>query len=133
LSTALDNFSEMRAQGAEKMNRKYLSILSTPLIAAIVIGGSLFWLNRASARDSNAIEIASYQRGASVWNSADTPATYNPPTRRSVVKVHTDRGVITFSSAADSWEQVDEAVFVADSIADVQLVNNEVAWTVESD
>jgi osmotically-inducible protein OsmY len=50
-----------------------------------------------------------------------------------VVKVHTDRGVISLSGAADSWEQVDEALFVAESIADVQLVNNEVAWTVESD
>jgi hypothetical protein len=115
------------------MNRKYSSILSAPLIAGIVIGGSLFWLNRASARDSNAIEIASYRRVASVWNSADTPATYSPPNRRSVVKVHTDRGVITLSGAPDSWEQVEEAIFVAESIADVQLVNNEVGWAVQID
>ncbi|HYL58306.1 MAG TPA: hypothetical protein VEU51_05505 [Candidatus Acidoferrales bacterium] len=116
------------------MNRKYLSILSAPLIAGIVAAGSLVWLNRASARDSEAAtEVASYRRGARIWNSAETQSTIRPPNVRSVIKVHTDHGVITMSGSPDSWEQVEEAVFVADSIADVQLVNNEVGWTVEVD
>ena len=50
--------------------------------------------------------------------------------RRSVIKVHTDHGVITIPGKADSWDQVENAVFVADSIADVQVVNNEVPWRI---
>jgi hypothetical protein len=50
--------------------------------------------------------------------------------RRSVIKVHTDHGVITMPGRADSWDQVENAVFVADSIADVQMVNNEVPWRI---
>jgi hypothetical protein len=50
--------------------------------------------------------------------------------RRSVIKVHTDHGVITLPGAADSWDAAENAVFVADSIADVQIVNNEVPWRI---
>lgn len=50
--------------------------------------------------------------------------------RGSVIKVHTDHGVITMPGKADSWDQVENAVFVADSIADVQVVNNEVPWRI---
>jgi hypothetical protein len=50
--------------------------------------------------------------------------------RRSVIKVHTDHGVITMPGKADSWDQVENAVFLADSIADVQFVNNEVPWKI---
>lgn len=114
------------------MNRKYLSMISAPLLAGVVIGGSMLWMNRAAARDTNTLEIASYRRGAA-FNSAETQATLRPPNVRSVIKVHTDRGVITLAGSPDSWELVEEAVFVADSIADVQLVNNEVGWPVELD
>jgi hypothetical protein len=31
---------------------------------------------------------------------------------------------------ADSWDEAENAVFVADSIADVQVVNNEVPWKI---
>ena len=51
--------------------------------------------------------------------------------QRSVVKVHTDRGVITLPGRADSWEEAENAVFLADSIADVQMVNNEVPWRID--
>lgn len=51
-------------------------------------------------------------------------------TRRSVIKVHTDHGVITLPGSADSWDATENAVFVADSIADVQVVNNEVPWRI---
>lgn len=44
----------------------------------------------------------------------------------SVIKVHTDRGVIILPGRADSWDAVEHAEFVADSLADVQMVNNEV-------
>jgi osmotically-inducible protein OsmY len=47
-----------------------------------------------------------------------------------VVKVHTGHGVITLPGSADSWEAADNAVFVADSIADVQIVNNEIPWRI---
>ncbi len=50
--------------------------------------------------------------------------------RRSVIKVHTDHGVITLPGSADSWDAAENAVFVADSIADVQVVNNEVPWRI---
>ena len=50
--------------------------------------------------------------------------------RRSVIKVHTDHGVITLPGYADSWDAAENAVFVADSIADVQIVNNEVPWRI---
>jgi hypothetical protein len=50
--------------------------------------------------------------------------------RRSVIKVHTDHGVITLPGTADSWDAVENAVFVADSIADFQMVNNEVRWQI---
>lgn len=71
-----------------------------------------------------------------VGNSATRPspsatAYANPHMiRRSVIKVHTDHGVITMPGKADSWDQVENAVFVADSIADVQIVNNEVPWRI---
>lgn len=51
-------------------------------------------------------------------------------TRRSVVKLHTIHGVITLPGTANSWDQVEHAVFVADGIADVQVVNNEVPWRI---
>jgi hypothetical protein len=61
-----------------------------------------------------------------------TAYSYNNPqlTQRSVIKVHTDHGVITMPGEPDSWDQVENAVFVADSIADVQIVNNEVPWRI---
>jgi osmotically-inducible protein OsmY len=115
------------------MKRKYWSIISAPLVAAIAIGGLSLWQDRAAAQSSNAFEVASYRRGAPVWNSAETPATSRAQNIRSVIKVHTDRGVITLAGAPESWAQVEDAVFVAESIADVQLVNNEVGWTVAND
>ena len=62
--------------------------------------------------------------------SANTKANDPQMIRRSVIKVHTDHGVITMPGRADTWDQVENAVFVADSIADVQMVNNEVPWRI---
>lgn len=52
------------------------------------------------------------------------------PVMRSIVKVHTDHGVITMPGNADSWPAAERAVFVADSIADVQIANSEVPWKI---
>lgn len=109
----------------KKVKRKYFSMISAPLIVAFVSGGSLLWLNRAAAHNSNALEKASYR--------LDVPATGDWNGRRSVIKVHSDRGVIVLPGAADNWDQVEDALLVADSLADVQMVNNEVGWTVGSD
>jgi hypothetical protein len=69
--------------------------------------------------------------GSSTRQSPNAAVVDNPHMiRRSVIKVHTDHGVITMPGKADSWDQVENAVFVADSIADVQFVNNEVPWKI---
>jgi hypothetical protein len=43
--------------------------------------------------------------------------------RQSIIKVHTEHGVITLPGTADSWDEVENAIFIADSIADVQIAN----------
>lgn len=51
--------------------------------------------------------------------------------RQNIIKVHTDHGVIALPGTADSWDEVENAIFVADSIADVQVVNNEIPWRIQ--
>ena len=46
--------------------------------------------------------------------------------RQSVIKVHTEHGVITLPGSADSWDDVENAIFIADSIADLQVANGAV-------
>jgi BON domain len=53
--------------------------------------------------------------------------------RTSVIKVHTDHGVITLPGNGDNWDDVEKAVFIADSIADVEMVNNEVPWRISTE
>jgi hypothetical protein len=86
--------------------------LSTALVAGISVTGSALGLNPLT----------------SGWSRQ--PAAPTGVVRRSVVKVHTGHGVITLPGSADSWEAADNAVFVADSIADVQIVNNEIPWRI---
>jgi hypothetical protein len=43
-----------------------------------------------------------------------------------VIKVHTNKGVITLPGRGDSWEALENAEFVADSLADIQMANNAV-------
>jgi len=50
----------------------------------------------------------------------------NQVVRRSVIKVHTNKGVVTLPGRGDSWEALENAEFVANSLADIQMVNNEV-------
>ena len=84
--------------------------LSTALVAGIAIGGTALSSNNPSQ----------YTDGSHVY-------------RQSVIKVHTDHGVITLPGSAKSWDAVENAVFVADSIADVQVVNNEIPWRIANE
>jgi hypothetical protein len=90
------------------MKRNTKTALLTAVFAGLVIGGSAFSLNRSA--------------------TVQSPATPDSPrvVRRSVIKVHTEHGVVTLPGAANSWADVEHAVFIADSIADFQFVNSEV-------
>jgi hypothetical protein len=88
--------------------------LSAALAASVAIVGPAFSLTVPVANESPANAVGSHV------------------IRRSVIKVHTDHGVITLPGTADSWTDVEKAVFVADSIADVQMVNNEVPWRISN-
>jgi hypothetical protein len=44
---------------------------------------------------------------------------------RSVIKVHTDHGVITMPGVANTWDEAERAQFLAEGIADSQMVNNQ--------
>jgi len=52
--------------------------------------------------------------------------TSGPVMRAGIIKVHTEHGVVTLPGTADSWDDVENAVFVADSIADLQIANGAV-------
>jgi hypothetical protein len=99
---------------AKYMKRTIKLALSAVLAAGVAaIAGPAFSLNKSA-------------------NTLSPAAMYNAPAvRRSIIRVHTDRGVITLPGTATSWTEVDNAIFVADSIADVQMVNNEVPWRVQ--
>jgi hypothetical protein len=95
------------------MKRKYMVLASTALLAGLAIGGSAFSLSNWSS--TNGKHWANQRQVVS----------------RSVIKVHTDRGVITLPGRADSWDKVEDAEFVADSLAEVQIVNNQVSmWPI---
>jgi BON domain len=85
--------------------------LSTALVGTIAVGGPAFSLIHSARQFSYS------EAGSRV-------------VQRSVIKVHTDHGVITLPGTADSWNAAENAVFVADSIADVQMVNNEIPWRI---
>jgi hypothetical protein len=98
------------------MKRKYIVLASTALLAGLVIGGSAFCLNNSPSANANH------------W------ANQRQVVSRSVIKVHTDRGVITLPGRADSWTEVEDAEFVADSLAEVQIVNNQVSmWPISKE
>src|SRR5258708_6707104 len=94
------------------MKREIHWSLLTMVIATLAIVGTGFCLNPSFN--------AKYQ----------TVADNSRPIMRSVVKVHTARGVITIPGDADSWDAAERAVFVADSIADLQIANSEVPWRI---
>jgi hypothetical protein len=98
--------------GEKQMKREILWSLLTMVVGTIAMIGTAFCLNyspsmqyRVAAQDSH-------------------------PVMRSVIKVHTDHGVVNIPGSANSWDAVDRAVFVADSIADLQIANSEVPWQI---
>jgi hypothetical protein len=95
------------------MKRKAQLILSTIVVAAVASVGSAFSMNRSVGMQPPALAAA-----------------VSHPVRGSVIKVHTEHGVITVPGNGDSWEAAEHAMFVADSIADVQIVNSEVPWRI---
>jgi hypothetical protein len=98
------------------MKRKYIALASTALFAGLVLVGSAFCLNNSSSMNGKH------------W------ANQNQVVKQSVIKVHTDRGVITLPGRADSWDKVEDAEFVADSLAEVQIVNNQVSmWPISKE
>jgi len=97
------------------MKREIKLALSTALVAGVAFVAPAICLSYYAASQSPAA-----MDGARI-------------VRRSVVKVHTDHGVITLPGAADSWDAAENAIFVADGIADVQIVNNEVPWRISNE
>jgi len=91
--------------------QKYITIGGAALVASLLMLGSTFGLGNSP--------IAS--------TKGEHGEKQNQVVTRSVIKVHTDRGVIVLPGRADSWDSVERAEFVADSLADVQMVNNEVS------
>ncbi len=89
------------------MKRTYKAAVVTSFFAGLVLVGSALSLNYSS-------QTKGEQFGK------------DQIVRRSVIKVHTDKGVVTLTGRGDSWEALENAQFVADSLADIQMVNNEV-------
>ena len=94
------------------MKRETQWSLLTMVVATLAMVGTAFCLNPSSS--------AKYQ----------PLADESHPVVRSVVKVHTDHGVVTIPGRADSWDAAERAVFIADSIADLQIANSEVPWRI---
>ncbi len=96
------------------MKREIQWSILTMVIATLAMVGTAFCLNPSSSSGMK------YQARADESH----------PIVRSVVKVHTDHGVVTIPGKADSWDAAERAVFVADSIADLQIANSEVPWRI---
>lgn len=94
------------------MKREIQWSLLTMVVASLAMVGTAFCLNPSSS--------TKYQPRSDESH----------PIVRSVVKVHTDHGVVKIPGQADTWDAAERAVFVADSIADLQIVNSEVPWRI---
>jgi hypothetical protein len=90
------------------MNLGTKLILLTALLVGIAAFGPGFCVSRAPLQQ--------------------TPVAGSQPRiiQQSIIKVHTEHGVITLPGSADSWDDVENAIFVADSIADLQIANGAV-------
>jgi hypothetical protein len=94
------------------MKREIQWSLLTTAVATLAMVGTAFCLNPSSSMKYQPL------------------ADESQPAVRSVVKVHTDHGVVTIPGKADSWEAAERAIFIADSIADLQMANSEVPWRI---
>jgi len=79
--------------------------LATAIVAIVAIAGPAFCLNHYDAAAPR-----SAQNDSRI-------------VRKSVIKVHTEHGVITLPGTADNWEAAEHAVTLADSIANVRMVD----------
>ena len=91
--------------------RKYMTLSGAALVVSMIMLGFTFGLGNSS----------------SISTMGDHGEKQNQLVKRSVIRVHTDRGVIVLPGRADSWDSAERAEFVADSLADLQMVNNEVS------
>jgi hypothetical protein len=89
------------------MNLGIRLVFLTALLAGIAVVGPRFCVSRAPLQTPVAMSDAH-------------------ATRQRIIKVHTEHGVITLPGAADSWDDVENALFLADSIADLQIANGTV-------
>lgn len=89
------------------MNLGIKLVLLTALLVGIAVFGPRFCISRAPLQ---------------------TPVVMSDAyvIRQSIIKVHTEHGVITLPGTADSWDDVENAIFIADSIADLQIANGAV-------
>jgi hypothetical protein len=108
-------FVDLVTNGGRQMNRKMKLALSSAVVGAVAIVGPAYCWNHYAT------------------NEPRTAMTAGHAIRNSVVKVHTDHGVITLPGNADSWDAAEHAVFVADSIADLQMANSEVPWRIDNE
>lgn len=96
------------------MKRNYSTVAFTALFVVAIVGSALCLVNP-------------YGMSGKTWEKQ------NQVVSRSVIKVHTDRGVITLPGRADTWDQVEDAQFIADGLAEVQVVNNQVSmWPISN-
>lgn len=93
------------------MKQKHFAIVAIGFFAVLGIVGSALCVSHLSSARSQSEN----------WEKQNRVVSQN------VIKVHTDRGVIALPGRADSWDSAERAEFVADSLADVQIVNNEVS------
>ena len=104
--------SDLEAPKEKQMKREIQWSLLTTVVATLAMVGTAFCLNPSSSTKYQPL------------------ADESQPVVRSVVKVHTDHGVVSIPGKADSWEAAERAVFIADSIADLQMANSEVPWRI---
>lgn len=92
----------------KQMNLGMKLVLLTALLVGIAAFGPGFCLSRGAVQQK-------------------TVAMSQPQVvRQSIIKVHTEHGVVTLPGTADSWDDVENAIFIADSIADLQVANGAV-------
>jgi len=94
------------------MKRQIKLALSAAFVVSLAVVGPAFCLNYSATQ---------YPAAASIPRM----------TRQSVIKVHTDHGVITLpGDPSPTWDEIEHAVFVADSIADFEFANGEIPWRI---
>jgi hypothetical protein len=98
------------------MKREIKIALSAAVVASVAAVGPAFCLNYTGATQYPDV------------------ATTLRVSRQSVIKVHTDHGVIALpGDPSPTWDEIEYAVFVADSIADFEFANSEIPWRISNE